>query len=384
MSNDDSFHIETKLLSDYFFCFSSSKKCEATPSNQNSFVSNKRNRDDEYPEINSFNHSIISSSEGPVTRFQFSLRNVLQNQILNNNSSLFRRFPSQSEKRTMAAEKSTKKTEEKKSTKLKRPFKIENTEERLEHEEENIHNINANRDNNNNNSRIINTRTTLPNTSYIKLIKKNNEQRNPSKNKKDELKRKDNARNTVKSWFFKSILNYVVKEYKKLRNIKLKENEFSWIKLDIQRMLPIENELSSKENFSCYSISSKKVKDIFYTKKNPESFYIKNTQKTKRYMHIEDFKKCNNINKKIINHIEDMYDKINEINNRKIKDIISLLYNILNSNLNTMFGEYIYMDDKKKPENFESIRVELDNLGQEKSDDYLIVLAEEAFKLAYE
>ena len=384
MSNDDSFHIETKLLSDYFFCFSSSKKCEATPSNQNSFVSNKRNRDDEYPEINSFNHSIISSSEGPVTRFQFSLRNVLQNQILNNNSSLFRRFPSQSEKRTMAAEKSTKKTEEKKSTKLKRPFKIENTEERLEHEEENIHNINANRDNNNNNSRIINTRTTLPNTSYIKLIKKNNEQRNPSKNKKDELKRKDNARNTVKSWFFKCILNYVVKEYKKLRNIKLKENEFSWIKLDIQRMLPIENELSSKENFSCYSISSKKVKDIFYTKKNPESFYIKNTQKTKRYMHIEDFKKCNNINKKIINHIEDMYDKINEINNRKIKDIISLLYNILNSNLNTMFGEYIYMDDKKKPENFESIRVELDNLGQEKSDDYLIVLAEEAFKLAYE
>ena len=384
MSNDDSFHIETKLLSDYFFCFSSSKKCEATPSNQNSFVSNKRNRDDEYPEINSFNHSIISSSEGPVTRFQFSLRNVLQNQILNNNSSLFRRFPSQSEKRTMAAEKSTKKTEEKKSTKLKRPFKIENTEERLEHEEENIHNINANRDNNNNNSRIINTRTTLPNTSYIKLIKKNNEQRNPSKNKKDELKRKDNARNTVKSWFFKSILNYVVKEYKKLRNIKLKENEFSWIKLDIQRMLPIENELSSKENFSCYSISSKKVKDIFYTKKNPESFYIKNTQKTKRYMHIEDFKKCNNINKKIINHIEDMYDKINEINNRKIKDIISLLYNILNSNLNTMFGEYIYMDDKKKAENFESIRVELDNLGQEKSDDYLIVLAEEAFKLAYE
>ena len=383
MSNDDSFHIETKLLSDYFFCFSSSKKCEATPSNQNSFVSNKRNRDDEYPEINSFNHSIISSSEGPVTRFQFSLRNVLQNQILNNNSSLFRRFPSQSEKRTMAAEKSTKKTEEKKSTKLKRPFKIENTEERLEHEEENIHNINANRDNNNN-SRIINTRTTLPNTSYIKLIKKNNEQRNPSKNKKDELKRKDNARNTVKSWFFKCILNYVVKEYKKLRNIKLKENEFSWIKLDIQRMLPIENELSSKENFSCYSISSKKVKDIFYTKKNPESFYIKNTQKTKRYMHIEDFKKCNNINKKIINHIEDMYDKINEINNRKIKDIISLLYNILNSNLNTMFGEYIYMDDKKKPENFESIRVELDNLGQEKSDDYLIVLAEEAFKLAYE
>ena len=149
-------------------------------------------------------------------------------------------------------------------------------------------------------------------------------------------------------------------------------------------MLPIENELSSKENFSCYSISSKKVKDIFYTKKNPESFYIKNTQKTKRYMHIEDFKKCNNINKKIINHIENMYDKINEINNRKIKDIISLLYNILNSNLNTMFGEYIYMDDKKKPENFESIRVELDNLGQDKSDDYLIVLAEEAFKLAYE
>ena len=79
-----------------------------------------------------------------------------------------------------------------------------------------------------------------------------------------------------------------------------------------------------------------------------------------------------------------MHDKINEINSHKIKDIILVLYNILNSNLNTMFGEYIYLDNKKKPVNFESIKVELDNLGQRKSDDDLIVITEEAYKLAYD
>lgn len=377
MSKDDSFNTKTNFFWDGSFFFSSSKKYKT------SFLSNKTNRNEEYnPELNFFYNSEIFSREGPVTRSQFS--NIFQNQILNNCSSSLIRSHSQSEKRTMSVEKSTKKAEEKKSTKLKRPFKIENTEERLEHEEENIHNINANRVNNNNNSRIINTKTTLPNTNCIKLIKQDNEQRNPSKNKKDKGTRKDNARNTVISWFFKSIFNYVIKEYKKLRNIKLNKYEFSWIKLDIQRMLPIENELSTKENFSCYSKSSKKVKDIFYTKKNPESFYIKRTQKVEHYIHIEDFKKNNRINKEIISNIENMYGKINEINNRKIRDIISLLYNILNSNLNTMFGEYIYMDDKKKPENFESIRVELDNLGQKKSNDDLIVITEEAYKSAYD
>ena len=159
--------------------------------------------------------------------------------------------------------------------------------------------------------------------------------------------RKENARTTVISWFFKSIFNFVIKEYKKLKDIKLNKNEFSWIIKDFQRMLPLENDLSTKENFSIISKSSKKVKDIFYTNKNPESFYKKATQKIKKYIHIKQFEKNNIINKEIINHIEDMHDKINEINSHKIKDIILVLYNILNSNLNTMFEEYIYMDNKK-------------------------------------
>ena len=380
--DDDDYFLQTNY-SIFNNPSSFSRKSKTFSQNQNMFLSNKRNRNEEKSSTSIFcDYSKMENffDRGPVTRSQLLFfRQVSQNQSSNNYNLSSGPAHSQSEKRTMAAEKTTKKTKGKKSSKLKRPFKLEKGKERLE-QEENIQNTNANRDNDN--SRIKNTKTTLPNSTFITLIERNNEQRNPS-NEKNKGVRKDNARDTVKSWFFKSVFNYVIKEFKKLKDI-LNKNEFPWIKKDFQRMLPLEYELRTEENFSSASKSSKKAKDIFYTNKKAESFYEKKTRKVKHYIHIKTFEKNNIINKEIINHIEDMHDKINEIKNHKIKDIILVLYNILNSNLNTMFAEYIHLDNNKKPVNFESMKVDLDNLGQEKSDDDLIVITEEAYKMAYD
>ena len=332
------------------------------PLNENSFLNNKR-----YRKKNPFNKSKFCDSES------------CQHSFYSKDSEICRQISAFQNQNSFKYDLSSNGSNSHIESKLKAPFKTEKTKKEGQKEEEervegeNIQNMHANI---NNKTRNEKTRTTLPNTEEIKLMEKNNV------TKKDKAIRKDNARNTVMSWYFKSLFNYVIKEYYKLKYLKLNEYEFSWVKKDFQRMLPLENQLRTKENFNVKSKISKKVKDILYTEKNPETFYTKKNQKTNRYIHIEQFKKNNDINKEIINKIEDLYEKKNKKISQKIKDNISNLYNIFNSKINAMYAEYIDMHNKRKPENFRSIEVDLNKLCQ--TTDNVDILLGESFNLAYD
>ena len=242
--------------------------------------------------------------------------------------------------------------------------------------EESLHTINYNMQNTLNN---INTKLTMPNTREVHLapITDGNENFSPERSRR--YKQTDNVREIIKNKFFRNIVDLVKEEF-----IRLKMIDNSKIKKIIERMKPLEDNLKLKNKFTN---KTEKVKDIFYTEKNPEFFYKNKNKKTKTYIPIEQFKKNNENNKEIINQIEDMYEKIEENEYQKIKDNIIVLYKIFNINLRTLFIEYIKSEseDKKIFKNFKTLEIEVNRQKKikKRNTEYIKIMTKVAFNLAF-
>ena len=242
--------------------------------------------------------------------------------------------------------------------------------------EESLHTINYNMQNTLTN---INTKMTMSNSREMQLATITDENEDLALERSRRYKQTDNVREIIKNNFFRNIVDLVKEEL-----IRLKMLDNSKIKKIIERMKPLEDNLKLKNKFIN---KTEKVKDIFCTEKNPQFFYKNKNKKTKAYIPIEQFEKNNDNNKEIINQIEDIYEKIEELEYQKIKDNIIVLYKIFNINLRTLFIEYIKSEpeDKKLFKNFKTLEVEVNRQKKVKKRNrgYIKIMTKVAFNLAF-
>ena len=378
-------------------CFSKYKISEYSNQNQNnySFLNNKRNKSSFHNNNSNFiseqtfleaekfkSQYIFCTEKGPITRSNSYFSDIIKSQNLNQIEKSFGIF-SQSTMGNRDDNKILQKSSYKKPSKSNN-FNLYNEEEEDEErilDNENIPNTANNKENNNINR---NTKTTLPNSNYIELMERNNKIENKKKKNSKGI-RSDDLNDVIKNAFFNSVYKFVYKNITDLKlMIKREKIQVSIFNKNIEKMIPLTNELKKKPKyFKVHEQCSKQVKDMFITDENPEYFYRKKNKKTENYININEFKKNNNNNKEIINMIEEMYNNKDDKKYKKIKDNISLLFDILNKNLNKMFLEFLDSENLNKLKNFEHIDKIQKEMYSNKSEEYLKEFHHISSKIAF-